>query len=153
MLKKRRKSSGTTLIMLAVIIAMNLVGINYAKWNQGMAVKSDLETGTIDAQIESFNIKGEGLKGSKDDGNLKINGTMQEGQTATVIYSVMNRGTLPVNFGEPKVVEKNGLKFDMTSAVEDIDSKTGGSGQFEIIACEEGEYSFQVELPYSLDIQ
>ena len=78
---------------------------------------------------------------------------MQVGRTATVTYDVKNGGTLPVKFGIPNVVEKNGLKFDMTSAVKDVDGKTGGTGQFEIKACEAGDYSFTVELPYKLDVQ
>jgi hypothetical protein len=151
-LKKKNKSFGMTMIMVSVIVALNLAGIGYAQWNQGMAVKSGLTTATIDAQIDSFIIDGKGLEGSKDKGNLKLKGTMQEGETATVSYSIINKGSVPLKFGEPKVTEINGLQFDLTSAVKEMDSKTG-SGQFEITACEEGNYSFKVELPYSMDDQ
>lgn len=153
MLKKGERHSGTTLIMLSVIIALNLAGINYAHWEQGMVEKTKVKTGMIEAQIDSFKITGEGLEGSKDDGDLKIKGTMQEGQTATVIYSVKNKGKIPVEFGKPKVVEETGLKFDISSAVKEMNGKTGGTGQIKITACEAGDYSFKVELPYSLDVQ
>lgn len=168
-MKRRNKRSGSTMIMVSVIIAINLAGINYAQWNGGMRVTSSVSTGIFDAQIVDFNITGDSdsegliglrglkgakrLRGSKDGSDLKIVGTMQEGETATVTYSVKNSGTLPVKFGEPKVVEKSGLKFDMELAVKDVDGKTGGTGQFEITAWEVGDYSFTVELPYSLDVQ
>jgi len=161
--KKRNKRTGSTLIMVSIIVAINLAGINYAQWNDGMRVTSRVSTGTMDAHIVDFKISGdsEGLKGtkgligSKDGSDLNIVGTMQEGQKAIVTYGVKNGGTLPVKFGTPKVVEINSLKFDMTSAVKDVDGKTGGNGQgqFEITACEAGDYSFKVELPYSLNVQ
>ena len=189
-MKRRKKRSGSTMIMVAIIIAINLAGINYAQWNGGMRVTANVSTGTIDAQIVDFiissdgdgdgdsdsngeeinpfrgllvrniskglkgsKVKGSKVIGSKDGSNISIVGTMQEGQTATVTYSVKNLGTLPVKFGTPKVVENNSLDFDLTSAVKDVDGKNGGIGQFEITACEAGDYSFTVELPYSLDVQ
>ena len=185
MVKRRKKRSGSTMIMVAIIIAINLAGINYAQWNGEMRVTANVSTGTIDAQIVDFiissdgdsdgdgdsngeeinpfrrllvrniskGLKGSKVIGSKDGSNISIVGTMQEGQTATVTYSVKNLGTLPVKFGTPKVVENNSLDFDLTSAVKDVDGKNGGIGQFEITACEAGDYSFTVELPYSLDVQ
>ena len=55
-MKKRNKSSGTTLIMVSIIFAINLAGINYAQWNKGMGVTANIKTGIMDAQIVTFNI-------------------------------------------------------------------------------------------------
>jgi len=149
--KKRNKRSGSKMILVSIVIAINLAGINYAQWNEGMKVKASIKTGVMDAEIVTFNVTGQGLQGAKNGSDLNILGTMTQGQTATVAYSVKNLGTLPVKFGPPKVSEKNGLKFDLTSAVKGVDGKLGGNGQFQITACDTGNYLFTVELPYSLD--
>lgn len=152
-MKKGKKSFGPTLIMVSIIFGLNLMGINYAQWNKGMTVTTKIKTGVIDAQIVTINVSNPELTESKNGSNLNLLGTMKEGETALVTYHVNNLGTLPVKFGTPKLVERNGLRFDLTSAVKNLNGSTGGDGQFEIIACDSGDYSFTVELPYSLDVQ
>jgi hypothetical protein len=143
--------------MAAIIFSINLIGINYAQWNGGMKIKTDIKTGIMDAKVVTLSVSGAVLQGTRNtDSTLNISGSMVQGQTATVNYSVNNSGTLPIKFEAPIVVEKNGLMFDLSSAVKNIDGKidsTTSSGQFNIIACQSGDYQFTVELPYTLDVQ
>lgn len=141
------------LLMGSVIIALNFAGISYAQWNQEMIVNSGVGTGTIDARIESFTISVEGLQGTNSGGHLLITGSMSENQTVIVTYRIRNCGTLPIKFESPQVTEENGLIFNLDTPLQNIDEKSGGSGQFEITACEEGNYAFTVTLPYGPDVQ
>ena len=156
-IKKKSRGYGTTLAMAAIILSINLIGINYAQWNGGMKIKTDIKTGIMDAKVVTLSVSGGVLQGTQNtDSTLNISGSMVQGQMATVNYSVNNSGTLPIKFETPIVAENNGLMFDLSSAVNNIDGKidsTTSSGQFKITACQSGDYQFTVELPYTLDVQ
>lgn len=109
--KKNMKIYRVALICGTIAIALNLIGVGYAAWNEGVSINSTISTGSIDVIFSNVNFNNNPNGDKEDNGNKKSNdikldfnsdtilvsGTMYYNNDIVLKYEVMNNGTLPVD--------------------------------------------------------
>lgn len=120
--KKKRMKSRRGVIYLTLIIFLNIVGIGYGIWENGIVVETTISTGNMNAIFSCYKIiHQEHAEDSKrltftdvdiSDKGDKLDVIIQDaepGYSATIAYTIENRGSIPVkckiNGGNPGPVK------------------------------------------------
>ncbi len=148
--KKAIKISGInviSLICLITIVSLSFTGISYAYWNDNLSIQTLIKTGNIDTGFRSEENKRalENLRTEFFDDNQIIfistptEDGVEEGFTQKLVYTIENKGTVPVRFREINKLLENDI-------VENIEVVNGNQIVITINAKSEGNHKFKYEL-------
>lgn len=111
--RKRHKGlSKTGCIYISIIVLLNLIGVGYGYWADGLEIQNTVSTGNIDPVFSDYTISSldkekepayetidskEDIKEEKDKKTLKINiDNAYPGYSVNIDYTITNRGTIPI---------------------------------------------------------
>jgi hypothetical protein len=109
--KKNIKISRAALICVTVAVALNVIGVGYASWNDSVSISSAISTGRIDVAFCNVHFNNNPNGDKKDTGNKKYNdinldldpntilikGKMYYANDIVLKYDVENNSTIPVD--------------------------------------------------------
>lgn len=160
---------GKTIIIVTSIVVLNIFGVSYGHWNEGLAVQTSVLTGSIDPvfddryQVDWVQGSGNLSVGFDDHYNMKITGDAEPGSKAVVHYYLTNQGSIPVKFKEQqgasrvqRLGEELEIKLDQDPrALGPENGKRLHSGndksslQIQISGdANQGRHKFEVEIPF-----
>lgn len=101
MVKRRYISPYKGYIAILIILALNLIGVSYAFWEQDLEINTSIYTGAMDYSLEA-KVTGEleGLEVETDGRQLIISGTLDEDDQGCIIVKVLQEGTVPFTLRE-----------------------------------------------------
>ncbi|MCT4607109.1 MAG: hypothetical protein N4A64_13600 [Marinisporobacter sp.] len=128
-IKKIKGLNNMSTIIITTIVMINLAGISYAYWNNGLDMKTLVYTGNIepyfkdDYEIKGSNDKVEGqiTVNFKDEYTMKIEGTVNPGYEGEVYYGIGNRGTIPVKCKPVSDPTCEGVSLTVNQPDQDLD--------------------------------
>lgn len=120
--KKRRGFKGMYIILISSIIGLNLMGVGYSFWNEGLQVKTSVSTGEIEIELEEYSIEGDlgegtGLMINFENDTININGEIPVGYRGGLNYYIRNKGNLPIVINGEKV-EPEGISNEQRVIIE-----------------------------------
>ncbi|SES86991.1 hypothetical protein SAMN05660297_00789 [Natronincola peptidivorans] len=98
----RKKSIGKYIIIISAIVLLNLIGVGYGYWTEGLQMKASVSTGTLDIDVYKTSIANneiEGLVAYPEGDRIRVEGEIPDNFKGTEVilsYSVRNIGTVPV---------------------------------------------------------
>lgn len=117
---RKKHSIMNTTIFIVLIITMNLLGISYGYWQDGLASTMQFSTGYIEPvfldevkvkRSEDMNKSKVSLKMNKRTENnfIKLTGEIDRGKRGklTLYYTVINNGSLPIKFDDETFYDMN----------------------------------------------
>lgn len=157
---KKYRISGKTIILMTSIILTNMMGISYAVWNGGLDIGATIGLGTFDVAFDRCyieNIQGEGDLSVRrvDEDTIELKGEVSPDFEGTLNYSIVNKGSIPAYFeGESGDIPESGVMLALSKQQYAIKPDGGptdsdNSQTLQIHAESEGEYSFEIQLPFS----
>ena len=161
--RKRGRSKGILTMFVVAILSLNLVGISYAKWNNGPELAASLHTGNMEPAFgENLKLKGRGggkLKAKLDKaGNINIEGRVITGYKGDLKYSILNDGSIPFKYMGESIELNDGLELQLkqnntfwTPRKSYQDRKV--SSELEINTEDPGDYNFEIELIFRQEIK
>ena len=120
-IKKRKKFFITAYVWIFIIVIMNVMGVSYSAWNDGLGVVANFSSGSIEPYLEIDNQKVVGTENnmdngtykfftvtSADDGNtIEINGVCYPNFNSNIFLKIKNKGTIPVKLIEIEKEKKD----------------------------------------------
>ncbi len=117
---KRKHSMAKATIFITIIVTMNIVGISYGYWQEGLKSEIQIRTGNIATDFyQKVKLKKSGdlrksravLKIDKETDRklVKVSGEIESGRRGrlTLDYRVINTGSIPIEFDEDGFQEQN----------------------------------------------
>ena len=156
MRKRKRRTIKPYILLAAFIIPLNLIGISYAYWNDGLDIINSVSTGLIDplfCEDYTLNVvqgKGDLIVSIEDRSTLTVEGRVYSDYKAFINYCLQNEGTVPVKYAGLKETINGGItQLNQPSGVikpEGCFPSGDGNPKLRIQADEDGIYSFEIEM-------
>ncbi|MDD4588481.1 MAG: hypothetical protein PHC60_08850 [Heliobacteriaceae bacterium] len=157
MMRKRHNSKCLSLVCLALITSLGMVGVGFAAWQEGLVVQGTVGTGNIDPVFTKCELAGESCTPTRVQGDVanagkSLNITFAEaypGYYAHLTYRVTNEGTVPVRCETWVSCPASGLRVEHSFPVAVLDGGSSQTGDLMVYveAVEENKkYDFTAEL-------
>ena len=101
MARKGRFFKARHIIFICLIVVLNILGVGYGYWNDGLQVQTGIYTGEIQIEFEGHNVEGDfggagGLEVNFGDDLISIGGEVAPGYTGRLNYYIRNKGSIPI---------------------------------------------------------
>jgi len=174
--KNKKKRSGINLMIISSILSLNLIGIGYAQWNDGLNIVTSISTGNIDPifiekNIDNLNDKGTLTAKMLDKRIIWVEGQVETDYEGILSYGLQNNGSIPVKFGRTydnqcqTMSLKNmneGLELELNQQNDILEPRKDGDiaqrrmhfkdyqsqNNLKIRAMQEGKHYFEIEIPF-----
>ncbi|SDJ94485.1 hypothetical protein [Natronincola ferrireducens] len=128
--KRKRKSIGKYILLIGAIVFLNLIGVSYGYWNDGLQLITSITTGRLDVRFArnpsvSIELPDVHLTPvvSWDGDRITIEGEVPSehvNQWVTLNYSVENTGTIPVRLGGQIIQPQSSGYFNQTISLQEL---------------------------------
>lgn len=167
-LARRKHSMVKVTMFITIIITLNLMGISYGYWRDGLTSETTAYTGTTKTDFYGkvkvkdsggFNESKASLKPDKNSQGMyvKLTGDIEKGRRGKLKldYKVINNGSIPIEFDAEAFAELNnqldGIKIHKGPSKKIINPNDHPSDSMilQVNAPEEaGKYKFEIQIPY-----
>lgn len=137
--KNKKQFTGISAICIASIIFLNLMGVGYGHWNDGLNVDVNVITGNIDPKAYVVDYTSLSINTSKDGRTVEISGNIYKGTQENLRIKITNEGSIPVvlkginTVKNSEIVSLNEMRYGL-STLEKKDI-----GEFELSISHEGD--------------
>lgn len=114
-MKRKRKPIGRFIVLTTTIGMLNLIGIGYASWNNGLEINTLISTGNMKYEI----IIDDMPYTSDEIFNNRINPTIyvNEGELENISYAIKKNGTIPIDI--ESLLTINGIEQGQFDEIQD----------------------------------
>ncbi|WP_418790606.1 hypothetical protein [Phosphitispora sp. TUW77] len=157
--RKKRRILQPYVLLMAVIIPLNFIGISYAYWNDGLDINNSVSTGLIEPlfcdnySLDIIQGNGELNIGIDDGDTITVDGRVYTDYKAFINYCLKNEGTVPVKYSGQHDEFVNARIVDLSlpsGIIEPEGCIPSGDNNLQLCihADEEGIYDFEIEIPF-----
>lgn len=157
------------MVFVSALVLVNCLGISYSVWTEKMDIFSSVSTGQIAPSFSSSyyiqKVQGEGTIAvvQYDETSLTVQGEVYPGYQAFLHYNVRNGGGIPVKWtptaeqelaGQDQLPDQDELTLQLDQQTEPLNPNSeyaddgNGSPKLGIQADKEGDYNWEMELPF-----
>jgi len=138
LVRKKRKFSRVSLVIIVAVVALNFLGISYAHWSNDLEIMATITTAKFNPKFQNANISGRGdLKASKiSDDKIVISGEVEaDNYWADLKFMLKNESDIPV-----KVYLPGGTIIELSKQNDhkDLELPLGENNRYYEIICEQG---------------
>lgn len=118
--KKKRKNrlQGKHIILISSIIMLNILGVSYGYWSDGLVMATSIRSGKLDAKFimdRNINnsIDGLSIDISSDGKTITIGGEVSSEYTGMIYYTIENTGSIPVIVSNEEIPRNGSRDFEL----------------------------------------
>ncbi|WP_105619317.1 hypothetical protein [Vallitalea okinawensis] len=127
--RKISKISNKSIMCLTSIVALNLIGISYATWNNDLDIRASVSTGTmepffIEENLSTFRIMDDNTQEYLDvdirDNKVKISGNIRSAYEDEIYIEIGDDGTIPFKFEDLDMIDNDEIVQSIRISDDDV---------------------------------